>query len=101
MKLLIMQSSPASHHFLLLRSNYFPQHPVFIHPQSVFFPLYERPNLTHIQNNSVVGELVKYKLDLVAVQEVRWEGEGDKIADSYIFFYGKGKSPIRDRIFHT
>jgi hypothetical protein len=25
---------------------------------------------------SVVGELEKYKLDLVALQEVRWEGEG-------------------------
>jgi exonuclease III len=24
----------------------------------------------------VVGELEKYKLDLVGVQEVRWEGEG-------------------------
>jgi len=28
MKLLIMQSSPASHHFLLLGSKYTPQHPV-------------------------------------------------------------------------
>jgi exonuclease III len=25
---------------------------------------------------SVVGELEKYKLDLVGLQEVRWEGEG-------------------------
>jgi exonuclease III len=25
---------------------------------------------------SVVGELEKYKLELVGVQEVRWEGEG-------------------------
>jgi exonuclease III len=25
---------------------------------------------------SVVGELEKYKLDLVGIQEVRWEGEG-------------------------
>jgi exonuclease III len=24
----------------------------------------------------VVGELEKYKLDLVGIQEVRWEGEG-------------------------
>jgi exonuclease III len=28
---------------------------------------------------SVVGELEKYKLDLVGVQEVRWEGEGYQI----------------------
>jgi exonuclease III len=39
---------------------------------------------------SVVGELEKYKLDLVGVQEVRWEGEGYQTADNYTFFYGKG-----------
>jgi exonuclease III len=39
---------------------------------------------------SVVGELEKYKLDLVGVQEVRWEGEGYQTVDSYKFFYGKG-----------
>jgi hypothetical protein len=39
---------------------------------------------------SVVGELEKYKLDLVGVQEVRWEGEGCQTADNYTFFYGKG-----------
>jgi hypothetical protein len=31
---------------------------------------------------SVVGELEKYKLDLVGVQEVRWEGEGYKTVDN-------------------
>jgi hypothetical protein len=30
-----------------------------------------------------------YKLDLVGVQEVRWEGEGYQTADNYTFFYGK------------
>jgi exonuclease III len=39
---------------------------------------------------SVVGKLEKYKLDLVGVQEVRWEGEGYQRADNYTFFYGKG-----------
>jgi exonuclease III len=39
---------------------------------------------------SVVGELEKYKSDLVGVQEVRWEGEGYQTADNYTFFYGKG-----------
>jgi exonuclease III len=39
---------------------------------------------------SVVGELEKYKLDVVGVQEVRWEGEGYQTADSYTFSYGKG-----------
>jgi exonuclease III len=39
---------------------------------------------------SVVGELEKYKLDLVGVQEVRCEGVGHQTADNYTFFYGKG-----------
>jgi exonuclease III len=39
---------------------------------------------------SVGGELEKYKLDLVGVQEVRWEGEGYQTADNYTFIYGKG-----------
>jgi hypothetical protein len=37
MKLLIMQHSPASRHFLPLMSKYSPQHPVLKHPQSMFF----------------------------------------------------------------
>jgi hypothetical protein len=37
MKLLIMQSSPASRHFLPLRSKYSPQHPVLRYPQPVLF----------------------------------------------------------------
>jgi hypothetical protein len=36
---------------------------------------------------SVAGELEKYKLDLVEVQEVRWEGEGYQTADNYIYIY--------------
>jgi hypothetical protein len=39
---------------------------------------------------SVLGELEKYKLDLVGVQEVWWEGEGYQTVDNYTFFYGKG-----------
>jgi exonuclease III len=39
---------------------------------------------------SVVGELERYKLDLMGVQEVRWEGEGYQAAGNYKFFYGKG-----------
>jgi hypothetical protein len=38
----------------------------------------------------VVGELEKYKLDLVGVKEVRLEGEGYQIADNYTSLYGKG-----------
>jgi hypothetical protein len=37
-----------------------------------------------------VGELEKYKLDLVGEQEVRWEGEGYQTEDNNTFFYGKG-----------
>jgi hypothetical protein len=37
-----------------------------------------------------VGELEWYKLDLVGVQEVRWEGEEYQTAYNYTFFYGKG-----------
>jgi exonuclease III len=39
---------------------------------------------------SGVRELEMYKLDLVGVQEVRWEGEGYQTADNCTFFYGKG-----------
>jgi hypothetical protein len=37
-----------------------------------------------------VGELEMYKLDLVGVQEVRWEGEGYQRSDKYRFFCRKG-----------
>jgi exonuclease III len=39
---------------------------------------------------SVIGELEKYKLDSVGVEEVRWEGEGYKTADNFTFFFGRG-----------
>jgi hypothetical protein len=35
-------------------------------------------------------EISKYKLDLVGVQEVRWDGGGTEPAGEYTFFYGKG-----------
>ena len=35
-------------------------------------------------------ELARYKLDLVGVQEVRWEKEGTVKEGDYSFFYGKG-----------
>jgi exonuclease III len=40
--------------------------------------------------NQVSSGGIRYKLDLVGVQEVRWEGEGYQTADNYTFFYGKG-----------
>jgi hypothetical protein len=39
---------------------------------------------------TVSRELARYKLDLVGVQEVRWEGSGIEPAGEYTFFYGKG-----------
>jgi hypothetical protein len=39
---------------------------------------------------TVLRELSKYKLDLVGVHEVRWEGSGTQPAGEYTFFHGKG-----------
>jgi exonuclease III len=39
---------------------------------------------------TVAMELGKYKLDLVGVQEVRWEKGGTERAEDYTFFYGQG-----------
>jgi hypothetical protein len=40
---------------------------------------------------TVSRELARYKLDLVEVQEVRWEGGGTETAEEYTFFLWKGK----------
>jgi hypothetical protein len=40
---------------------------------------------------TVARELAKYKLDLVGVQEVRWDKGGTVRAGEYTFFYGKGQ----------
>src|SRR5215475_11562771 len=39
-------------------------------------------------------ELARYKLDLVGVQEVRWDKEGTVRAGDYNFFYGKEMETI-------
>jgi hypothetical protein len=39
---------------------------------------------------TVVRELARYKLDLVGVQEVRWDRGGTARAGDYTFFSGKG-----------
>jgi hypothetical protein len=39
---------------------------------------------------TVSRELSRYKIDLVGVQEVRWEGGGTEPAGEYACFYGKG-----------
>jgi hypothetical protein len=50
---------------------------------------------------TVSRELDRYKLDLVGVQEVWWEGSGTESAGEYTFFYwnGKKESGIRYTIF--
>jgi exonuclease III len=39
---------------------------------------------------TVARVLGKYKLDLVGVQEVRWDKGDTEQAEDYIFFYGAG-----------
>jgi hypothetical protein len=38
---------------------------------------------------AVAEEISKYKLDLLGVQEVRWDGGGIAPAGDYTFFYGR------------
>jgi hypothetical protein len=38
---------------------------------------------------AVAEEISKYRLDLMGVQEVRWDGCGTEPAGEYIFFYRK------------
>jgi hypothetical protein len=47
--------------------------------------LYRAGSLT-----TVAKVLARYKLDLVGVQEVRWDEGATLRAGDYIFFYGKG-----------
>jgi hypothetical protein len=39
---------------------------------------------------TVSRELSRYRLDLVGVQEVRWEGSGTESGGKYTLFHGKG-----------
>jgi hypothetical protein len=43
---------------------------------------------------TAVRELAKYKLDLVGVQDVRWDKGGTVRAGDYICFYGNKKKII-------
>jgi hypothetical protein len=39
---------------------------------------------------AVAEEMPKYKLDLVGIQEVRWDRSSAEPTGPYTFFYGKG-----------
>jgi hypothetical protein len=55
------------------------------------FRLWNARNLNRVSSLMTVSrELARYKLLLVAVKEVRWEGSGTELAGEYKFFYGKG-----------
>jgi hypothetical protein len=41
---------------------------------------------------TVASELAKYNLDLITVQEVRWDEDGSQPTDDYTFFYGSGNA---------
>jgi exonuclease III len=47
---------------------------------------------------TVARELGKFKLDIVGVQEVRWDKGGTEWAEDYTFFYGAGNE---DRLLGT
>jgi hypothetical protein len=48
----------------------------------------------------VLRELSKYKLDLVGVKNVRWEGSGTEPAGEYTFSFGEGNENLElDTIF--
>jgi hypothetical protein len=40
-------------------------------------------------------ESAKYSLDLLAVQEVRWDNSGNQPADDYVFLYGNGNADLQ------
>jgi hypothetical protein len=43
---------------------------------------------------TVSKELSKYKLDLVGMKEVRWEGGCTELSGEYTFFYRKGNQNL-------
>jgi hypothetical protein len=56
--------------------------------------LYATGSLKKKKKETVASELAKFKLDLVAVQKVKWENGGSQAADNYTFSYGKGLHEI-------
>jgi len=44
---------------------------------------------------TVASKLAMYKLDLVAVHEIRWNNAGSEPADGYTFFYGNANHHLK------
>jgi hypothetical protein len=53
---------------------------------------YDRSLCKSSSLETVLWELVKYKLDLMGVHEVGWDRGGTEAAANSIFFYGNGNT---------
>jgi hypothetical protein len=51
-------------------------------------------NISYKDTTTVPREIAKNKLDLVGVQESRWDRGGNELADSFTFFYGNWNEKI-------
>jgi hypothetical protein len=46
--------------------------------------------------NELVKEMEKYKMDICAMQEIRWPGKGTVIKENYMMLYSEHKSDRRE-----
>jgi hypothetical protein len=70
MKLLIMQFSRISHHFISLQTKYSPQHIVLKHPQSMF-PLNVRDQVSHPYRTT--GKIIVLYIQIFTFLDSIWE----------------------------